>query len=429
MKKIILWSLVAALIASLAGGAFLWPRKPQVIIMSNGTKLTLLGVTYGKHHVAPRMKLANGRSRGGGARMDSTNNTVVIWILQEHKPNQWPNYELMVYDTANTACVSAWSRNSTQIKDGMEVQGFMLEAYPRWDKKMILRIMSWGSGGQHVSKDQFIISNPARSSVPQWATAPLPNTQSDDDLDVTLTKLIANAPLPYNRGNGAPRTDPINRCVQFDFDVQQNSQSATNWRPVRAEISDAAGNQVKGWVNGYHQNGESSVFFQPTLWPDEPAWKLRLEFSRTSGFKDDEIWTVTNLPVQLGSQQDIWNNWNSEPDKPAFAETTINGTRLKIFPAVQFKDQNQGGDQSVNFIIHADPDPETDGNRLTLISVANDQGRILENRNSSWGGGAYQFGFPNVRNSKTLNVTVALHQSRFVEFTVKPTKASTANGP
>jgi hypothetical protein len=421
MKKIILWSLVAALIASVAVGAFLWSRKPQVIIMSNGTKLTLLGVTYGKHHIA----LANGRS----ARMDSTNDTVVVWILQEHKPNQWPNYELMVYDTANTACVSAWSRNSTQIKDGMEVQGFMLEAYPRWDKKMILRIMSWGNGGQHVSKDQFIVSNPARSSAPQWATAPLPETQSDDDLDVTLTKLIANAPAPYNRGNGAPRTDPINRCVQFDFDVQQNSQSATNWRPVRAEISDAAGNQVKGWVNGYHQNGESSVFFQPTLWPDEPAWKLRLEFSRTSGFKGDEIWTVTNLPVQLGSQQDIWNNWNSEPDKPAFAETTINGTRLKIFPAVQFKDQNQGGDQSVNFIIRADPDPETNGNRLTLISVANDQGRILENRNSSWGSGTYQFGFPNVRNSKTLNVTVALHQSRFVEFTVKPTKASTANGP
>jgi hypothetical protein len=32
--------------------------KPQIITLSDGTKLTFLGVTYGKHHVAPKIKLA-----------------------------------------------------------------------------------------------------------------------------------------------------------------------------------------------------------------------------------------------------------------------------------------------------------------------------------------------------------------------------------
>ena len=59
--------------------------KPQVITLNDGTKLTLVGVTYGKHHVAPKIKMAGGRARSGGTRVDSANNTVVVWIEAEHK--------------------------------------------------------------------------------------------------------------------------------------------------------------------------------------------------------------------------------------------------------------------------------------------------------------------------------------------------------
>jgi flagellar biosynthesis/type III secretory pathway M-ring protein FliF/YscJ len=48
MKKIILWSAVSVLIAGIAVGAFLWSNKPQVITLGDGTKLTLLGISYGK---------------------------------------------------------------------------------------------------------------------------------------------------------------------------------------------------------------------------------------------------------------------------------------------------------------------------------------------------------------------------------------------
>jgi hypothetical protein len=420
--KIVLLSIVSVLIAGIAVGAFLWLSKPQVITLSDGTKLTLIGVTHGKHHVAPKIKIAGGRARGGAARIDSTNDTVVVWIEAEHKPNQYPNYQLMVYDKANTACVSTYSRTQSQIKTGVEIQGFMLDAYPRWDRKMVLRVMSYGQRGRQVSKEQFVVSNPARGSFRKWTPDPLPNTQSDGDLDVTLTKLVADAQSTLNRGNGVTRNDPINKGVQLDFDIQQKGQAVTNWRPVRAETSDAAGNHVTGWVNDYRQNGEPSVFYQPGLWPDEPAWKLRLEFSRTSGFSDDEVWTVANVPVQPGSQQDVWNYRNSGGAKSAFAEATVNGIHLKLFPAIQFKDQNQGGGQSVSFTIKADPDPEAQGMRLTLLKVSDDQGHDLQNRNSSWGGGNYQFGFPNARNAKMLNITLALHKSRFVEFTAKPAK-------
>ena len=65
--KIIIGSIVSLVIAGIAVDAFLWLRKPQVIKLSDGTKLTLVGVTYGKHHVPPKAKIAGRSSRGNGA--------------------------------------------------------------------------------------------------------------------------------------------------------------------------------------------------------------------------------------------------------------------------------------------------------------------------------------------------------------------------
>jgi len=430
MKKIILWTIVSVVIAGIAVDAYLWLHKPQIIKLNDGTKLTLLGVTHGKHHVAPKLKIA-GQARGGGARMDTPNDAVVVWIEAEHKANQYPNYQLLVYDKANTACVSTYARTQSQVKNGVDVQGFMLGAYPRRDSKMILRVMSYGQRGQQVSKEQFVVSNPGPRPSAKWSPDPMPDTQSDGDLSVTLTKLVAGVQSPYNRGNGVARNDPLNKCVQLDFDFQQKGQSTTNWRPIRVVTSDAAGNSLQGWINGFYQNGQTSGYqYQEGLWPDEPAWKLRVEFTRSSGFSDDEVWAVTNVTVNAGTQQDMqdaWNsNWNTAgKPKPAFAEVTVNGIHLKLFPAIQYQDPGMGG-QSVSFSLKADPDPEAQGMRLTPIKIADDQGRELQNRGSSWGSGNYQYQYSGVRNLKTLNLTFALPKSRFIEFTVKPQKAATA---
>jgi hypothetical protein len=428
MKKIILWSIVSLVIAGVAVDAFLWLRKPQVITLAGGTKLTLLSATYGKHHVAPKIKIAGKLTRGNGAQLDSPNDALVVWIEAEHKANQYPNYQLTIYDKANTACVGTYQSAQSQINNKVHIMGYLFNAYPRWDSSMIVHVTSNDSGGQRVAKEHFVISNPKRASVPQWTTEPLPDTQSDGDLSVTLTKLVAGAQSPYNRGNGVAKNDPLNKCVQLDFDFQQKGQSVTNWRPVRVVTSDAAGNSLQGWINPYYQNGQTSGYqYQQGLWPDEPAWKLRVEFSRASGFSDDEMWSVTNVPVNAGTQQemqDAWNNnWNtSGRSKPAFAETTVNGIHLKLFPAIRYQDSNNGGGQSVSFSLKADPDPEASGLRLTVLKAADDQGRDLQSRGSSWGGGNYQYQYANARNVNALNLTLVIHKSRYLEFTVKPSK-------
>jgi hypothetical protein len=423
MKKLILGGVVLILVLGICAAAIFWAWRPAVIQLSDGTKLTLLGVSYGKHHKLPKVK--GGAGRGGAGTFTTTNDILVVWILSEHKGSQWPNYQVLAYDKAATACVGNWSRNSRQIKSGMEIEGVQLDAFPRREGKIYLHVMSWGNRGPQAAKGQFVISNPAGRSFPNWAPDPVPDTQSDGDLNVTLTRCVAGVP-----GFGGPRNqvknDPANKAVLAAFHTEQKGVVVTNWQPIRIETTDATGNDAfnSSWSNGRDDNGDATMTYQWGLWPDEPAWKLRVEMSQTSGFSDDEVWTVQNVPVNSGHQQDMWNYAGNNSKRAAFAETTLAGVHLKLYPAIQFTDSNWGnGNKPGGFVVQAEKSTDLDGMQFTLVSVTDEQGHNLQSwGGQSWGGDSHQFQLHDMRNAKTLNLTLALHKSRFVEFTVKPAK-------
>jgi hypothetical protein len=214
------------------------------------------------------------------------------------------------------------------------------------------------------------------------------------------------------------------------FHTAQNGSVVTNWDPVAIETSDATGNQVgmNGWSVSRDASNDVEMTYQWGLWPSEPAWKLRVEMSRSSGFTDEETWGVTNVPIRKGTWQDLWNyqfNQSGRQQKSqtnnAFAQGTVNGHHISVFPIIQTTDQNWGPDQKPGGLrVVVDPDmPE--GYRMTLLATG-ERGRILQ----TWGpngngGGSYIFQFQDVGDNKSLNLTLALHKSRFVEFTVKPT--------
>jgi len=432
MKKIIIGSIVLLAIAGIAVSAFLWLHKPQVILLKDGTKLTLVGVTYGKHHAPPKIKTAGTRNRGAGA-LDTESNSIVVWIESVSKktgPNQWPNYQLFVYDSEETACVTTWSRSgANEIKPGVYLQGFSLDAFPRWDRKIILRVGAWNNmgGGMQEAKGQFVISNPARvRSIAKWTPEPVPDTQSDGDLTVTLTKFNSGMP-GFNSGRGVSSKDPMNKAVFTAFHCEQKGVAVTNWQVIRIETSDAAGNHVQNnsWSTSRDPNGDSTMTYQYGLWPGQSPWKLRVEMSQTAGFSDDQVWSVTNLPVNPGSQQEMYNyNYGNSTrgTPPAFAETTLNGIHLKIYTAIQFTNANYGnGQKPGGFRVQADK--PLDGMQLTLASAADENGRpVPYYEGNSWGGDSRQIQLQNLRNAKSLNVTLALHKDRFVEFTATPAK-------
>jgi hypothetical protein len=426
----------------------------QIITMEDGTKLTLLGTTFGNHHMAPgyeNMSTANW--------IYTAPDTTVVWIEEEPEPSKQP-IELLVSDRANTGCVNIEAGYRSFVKSGVSLHSFVLSAFPRWDKETILRLRRYRGT---VVKGEFVLTNPVPRAIACWTPKPLPDTESDGDLEVTLTKLVAGATTPsWQGGSLAPTNDPANQCVHFHFDFRQNGHATTNWQAWPVQTTDATGNWSSGLIYAYPTNGvfpknplnfvRDGYFFEPGLWPNQP-WKVRLEFIQRSGFSDDEIVTFTNIPVKPGSKKDAdaeWTAWDLNlpfmipdstvptPDtrrrdgKTNFPFTitpgTANGVHLELLPPLLLADEySTGHPKDVSIIIGADPGFNPKDMNLTVVSATDDQGRDLWSFETPAWAGHYSMEFARVHEDiKSLNLKLALHKSRSVEFTVKPEKAGGA---
>jgi hypothetical protein len=167
------------------------------------------------------------------------------------------------------------------------------------------------------------------------------------------------------------------------------------------------------------------------LWPDEAAWKLRVEFSQQSNFADSELWSAQNIPLEAGRQQDFYNfNNRRGGTNTVFAETQLNGYHLKIFTPKQFTDAGMGAFLQGGLHIQVTPSLPNDMH-MTIVKLTDDQTNDIANMNQGWSGGGtagttYNFGLRDIGGATNLNLTIALHKSRFVEFTAKPEKAPPA---
>ena len=152
-----------------------------------------------------------------------------------------------------------------------------------------------------------------------------------------------------------------------------------------------------------------------------------MEFIHRSNFSDEETVTFTNLAVRLGSQQDFDDEWSWDASKTNFslvAEQKVNGVKLKLLPPLLYSPKVMPGEQHLGVLIYADPEREARVMNLTLLQATDDKGQEVATPFRNGGGWAGHFGldFPNVRDVKSLNLKLVLHKSRFVEFTVTPTK-------
>ena len=380
------------------------------------------------------MMLTNKAPARGRGSFTTTNDTLVVWVRQEYDAKQNHYFQFYAYDKAEAACVgSSITHNiNTGRRTGNEVVGVEFSAFPRRQGKFLVGVQEQSNNGQEMADQKFAVSNPARGSFTKWTAEPLPATKEDDDLSVTLTKLVFGADSPYNRDQDNA-DDPVNKGVQAVFQVQRNGKTADNWQPVSVETSDATGNQVSGFCNTQWNGDEATTTYQWGLWPDETAWKVRFEFSQQSDFANNELWTVQNIPLQPSRQRDFNANLRNIRTNAVVAETDLNGVHLKIFPAKQFTDVGQNNYQQGGLMVQTDAAlPE--GVRMTLVKLTDDQtndvGFFDNGMMRSTTGNAtvtvYRFGLREIDGVTNLNLTLALHKSRYVEFTAKPEKAAAA---
>jgi hypothetical protein len=136
---------------------------------------------------------------------------------------------------------------------------FTLDGFPRRGTELLLRPML----GEEDSGVVFRIPNPCRGPHPVWTADPLPMTQTNSGLRVTMES--------FSVDHERTRT----RCT---FRLQGDTDFA-RMPKVSVEVSDAAGNHWKpaiDTVEGVHGLVRCILF--GALWSDENAWKVRVEF-------------------------------------------------------------------------------------------------------------------------------------------------------
>jgi hypothetical protein len=438
--KILPWSVASILIIGLAAGAYWWLSRPQVITFSDDAKVTLLAVQYGKRHAPPTVKTSAAtpaaRTPARRGSFTTTNDTLVLWVREQSdtSANQYHNFQYYAYDKAGTACVQTYGRNYSGGRQGNGIVAVQFDAFPRRQGKFFVRVQEQSNGGQEMADQKFVIANPARGSFTKWTAESLPSTKEDDDVSVTLAKLVAGADMPYQR-NQDNADDAANKGVQAVLHVERNGKPVSNWNAVSVDTTDATGNKVSGGINQNNwQDNNDTVTYQYGLWPDEAAWKIKFELSQQSDFADNELWNVQNLPVLPGKQQEMYNynaNRRTGPASAAVAETDLNGYHLKLFPAKNFTDAGNNNWMQGGLFVEASP-AVADGWRMTVKVTDSETNNIqsgeyntMRNNNIS----SYRFRLQDISGLTNLNVSIALHKSRFVEFTAKPARqeASTNN--
>ena len=427
-RKICLWGAPVVLLALAGAAYYFFVDHHQIIKFGDDSKVTLLAVDFGKKHVPPPIKATSGARPRRGNQFTTTNDTLVLWVQQQSDPKEWHNFEYYVTDKAGNSCVQAMQYSGGGGR-GNDIVGLRVDAFPRRQNKFYIRVQENSNGNNEMAEKKFVVSNPFRGLVTDWTPQSLPVTSDDEDVSVTLTKLVAGAPMGYTRGD-TDTDDPINKGVEATFHVERNGAPVNNWQPVSVVTTDATGNSINGYVNRNSQlHDDSTATYQWGLWTDEPAWKVRFEFSQQSDFAYNELWTVPNIPVVDGKRNDFWNyNARKASNNVPVAETDLSGIHVKIFPAINFTD---AGNSQPNGGLTIETDaPNLDGMRMT-VKIADDHANNIDFWDSgTWNNNkvtTHRYGIREMLDATNLTVSVALHKSRYVEFTVKPQKATTTD--
>lgn len=307
-------------------------------------------------------------------------------------------------------------------------------SFPRRGQSFDLCFFRQDTKGQWQRVGRLPLANPFHRGYPQWQPGTLPAVQRAGDLEVTLLRFRTG-----HNNNTVQRSGPDGRVVvEYGAPPQDGrnySVGAVEFRPLRdtneswsvagVEVADATGNRARQ-TSLSQDGGGRSFAFTPSLWPDEAAWRLRLELKKKGGFAPAEILVVKGVP--LGEPQ--------ATNRLALS-TNFGPVRLTLehFFRLPPKTNNSwsSSESSHLRLTHAGLPA---GLHLDLISATAEAGVDLptgswssSSSSSSPGLVERAYFFRTVpATARTADFTFVLHASRSVEFLVKPEAAPPEHG-
>jgi hypothetical protein len=410
------------------------PPKPQVVNLPDGSTLTVLGVTYGTNHIVgtpigkmvarmpqPVRRIAE-RVLGPKATFSRSSTTVEpalkIWLNRETPPGFRPSTNFQGSCTAFVADNSGFASGPDYWFMPDTVWSLYFTAFPRREEFVLIKLAR-DMGGEHFTEFGTLrVRNPLFAKYPTWTPDPEHATQSSGHLSVELKRLVTGtsggSTLSTSSDGSTHFILHTNQPGGRNYSVVETKISTgghTNeqWEVTGVTVSDATGNVVKNSSLSTGGDG-SATSFNPSLWPCETAWKLKILYRRKAGFVADELFAFPDIALpKAGITNKV--GWS----------TNVNGCRVTIAEVCVKTPTSPNSwtsrDSSYLKVTHS---PLAENMYLDLGEVWFDNER---GNYAGWSssGQERQYWLREIpAEAKTLRVVFAVHQGRALEFIAKP---------
>lgn len=407
---------------------FFASRRPYLArqTLPDGATLTLVAVKAGQKHESPvatlKQKLAARLPASWRARFKlspppatscqySSSNYLSVWLTAERTNAVGPpKFRLLIGDDKDNFCINAKHHGravSALVGSNDWLIGLPVASWPR--RAETLRIQVYPETDdpmftEHRNKllAEFRVKNPGRDTKTRaWTAPPWPITVRDGELDFTLTSLWLG--LGYVQANVDRRLwaaeDPDS--TRATFRVKKGNDVLTNWiaHHVRT-IVDATGNWSDGYgFNSLIHNGETMNQFNRPPLPIGEAWRMTVEFSRVSGFRTDEVYTVTGIRLPPAGQSLVTNALGTNFLEIGWERLPMDGRVFRLWASVNRMRSDH---------------------KLTLVRATDNLGRAVPFKNSGGGLCVTVEDLTLATNATSVDLVFAFHRSRLITFQVKP---------
>jgi hypothetical protein len=382
---------------------------------TDGREVTIAKVTYGTEHSfdpgKPWMRVLRlimgpqWAARRGSYTMRFTNDVpaLMVWTQweQTYRTNSLP-VEATVLDehgTESELTLSRWNvvpmwRNPADVEPKQAYAAWMFKNFPRRAGTLRLRIYDRDPQNAPAQTVEIAFGNPAPRKFPQWRGEQLPIHQTVDRFEFLLTKLL-----------------PISNALwQASFEVRTHGNTDYSWQIGKVEATDATANFLSARSNIFPVPTTNLHFvLKGALWPEEPAWKLAVEFCRVLHFEPQELW-VLRVPAPTRAQP-----FQIKTNLPAPGSNIFEMTMEATYEHLPL---TRGGIRRNGHLLYQLRPAQT-GPRLFLLKIEDEQRRQMRIEPGYVSpDGLHTFGLQIPRDAQTLDLTFGIRKSTIVEFVV-----------
>lgn len=391
------------------------------IITADGRQLTIRQVTFGTHHkfvygsvwakllgpALPASWTAKGRLR---TFEHKTQDPVLViwgdWLLEPKASQPAPMSICSDANSTNSEFVTAGTGWTSVTGKGRVITTWTITNFPRRARSLKFQVCDWDASYQLKPVATYNLPNPARKRYTKWPAERYPMLRETNGITFRMDNFRKGRFISQPWMSIFPGSNLSTGYVAL-FEVKQPAGALAKWKVEHLTITDATGNRVDSRLQPSIPVGDYIVFgLNTTLWSSEKTWNFRTEFTRTSGFRSNELCTIKGIPVVTsdGPTQMVTSAQANGVSIIAIKMRRISGGPLTVIRIAQNIELEP-------LLAAANTNPV-----VKLVGAIDDRGRNLAHDISFYKLEPLNFGVALLPDSQSFDLTFAVQEPVSLEF-------------